>query len=89
MLDQLSSFLRVDQILKPMWQNKEGHGSATARILNSIGESNTHINSDEVVDEFLYRHSIEEHEGCLTFFEKKGFLLSRSNADKALIVFHF
>jgi hypothetical protein len=89
MADEIGAFLSLEKKLEPVWKNQEGDGSITARVLNAIGNKRLTVDSEGVVDGLFQKHGIEQHTGCLTFFEHRDFLLSKSGADKFLVYFPF
>ncbi len=89
MLKDLSSFIRTQKALRPITKNKDGDASITARVMEAVGEKKSSVDSSAIVQDFFERHGITEHAQCLTYFEKEGFLLTRSSADKFLSIFPF
>ncbi|MEQ9230761.1 MAG: sulfotransferase, partial [Cyclobacteriaceae bacterium] len=86
MTDQLSEFLGLNTPIEPVWKNIEGSadgtGSIASRIVFAIGDKKTKVSSEERVDEFLHKHGLAEHGGCLTYIDEPKLFLSASFADR-------
>jgi len=86
---QLARFLGVEGSVAPTRANRDGDGSTTRTILESIGEKvGKHI-SEEDVNAIFSSHGLDQHGDNLTFFESPSFSLSRSASDYLLILLPF
>jgi hypothetical protein len=86
---QLARFLGAEASLAPTLANRDGHGSTTRTILDSIGERVGSHSSDDDVDALFSAHDLDQHSDNLTFFESPSFALSRSASDYFLIPLPF
>lgn len=86
---RLARFLGAEASIAPTVENRDGHGSTTRTILESIGEKmGTHA-SERDVDAFFSSNALDQHRDNLTFFESPSFRLSRSASDYFLIFLPF
>ncbi len=86
---QLARFLGADRSVAPTVANRDGDGSTTRTILDSIGEKVGRHSSDEDIDALFSAHDLDQHSDNLTFFESPSFSLSRSVSDNFLIFLPF
>ena len=86
---QLARFLGAEGSVAPTLANRDGHGSTTRTILDSIGERLGPRSSDEHIDAIFSAHGLDQHSGNLTFFESPSFFLSRSASDYFFIFLPF
>ncbi len=86
MTDQLSTFLGLNDPLKPEWKNIEGAadgtGSIASRIVYAVGQKKMKVSSEELVDSFLQTHGLVKHADCLTYIDEPDMFLSVSFADR-------
>ncbi len=86
---QLVGFLGSERSVAPTLANRDGHGSTTRIILDSIGEKLGKHTSDLDIEAFFSSHGLDRHGDNLTYFETPGFGLSRSTSDYLLILLPF
>lgn len=86
---RLSEFLGLDRTLQPTQANAEGGNSTTRIILDAIGAKLGKEDSERAVDAFFRDAGIEDHAGCLTWFDDPRFRLHRSASDRVLKVLPF
>ena len=86
---QLARFLGVENGLAPTLANRDGHGSTTRIIVDSIGEKLGTNSSDREVDALFTSYGLDDLCDNLTFFEEPPMRLSRSASDYLLIVLPF
>ena len=86
---QLATFLGSERSLAPTLANRDGHGSTTRIILDSIGDKVGKHTSDQEVEAFFSSHGLEQHCDTLTFIDSPSFALSRSASDYFLIPLPF
>ena len=86
---QLARFLGAEGCIAPTVENRDGSGSTTLAILETIGEKMGTHTSERDVDAFFSSHALDQHRDNLTFFESPSFRLSRSASDYFLIFLPF
>ena len=86
---QLAGFLGSERSIAPTLANRDGHGSTTRIILDSIGEKLGKHTSDQDIEDFFSSHGLEQHGDNLTYFQTPAFGLSRSASDYLLILLPF
>ena len=86
---QLARFLGTEESIAPTVENRDGRGSRTRTILESIGEGMGTHTSERDVDAFFSSHALDQHRDNLTFFEWPSFRLSRRASDHFLIFLPF
>ncbi len=86
---QLARFLGAEAFIAPTLANRNGHGSKTWTMLESIGEQMGTDTSERDVGAFFSSHGLDQHRDSLTFFETPSFRLSRSASDYCLILLPF
>ena len=86
---RLARFLGTDGSVAPTLANRDGHGTMTRTILDSIGEKVGKQTSDQDVEAFFASHGLEQHCDNLTFFESPAAGLFRSASDYLLILLPF
>lgn len=82
MSKQLAGFLGRERKVENVQANKDGEGSMTSRIIDSIGEKKSKVDSEKVISEILEKNGISQHAESLTFFEGDHFHLKRSASDQ-------
>ena len=87
--EQLARFLGTETSIAPTVENRDGSGSTTRAILETIGEKMGTRTSEREVDAFFSSHSLNQHGDNLTFFTSPSFHLSRSASDYLLILLPF
>jgi hypothetical protein len=86
---RLARFLGTERSIAPTQANRNGHGSKTWTMLESIGEKMETGTSERDVRAFFLSHGLDQHSDNITFFESPSFRLSRSASDYFLIVLPF
>ena len=86
---QLARFLGAEGSVAPTLANRDGDGSTTRTILDSIGERVGRDSSGEEIDALFSAHGLDQHSDNLTFFRAPSFSLSRSASDYFLIFLPF
>ena len=86
---QLARFLGTERSIAPTQANRNGHGSKTWTMLESIGEKMETGTSERDVRAFFSSRGLDQHSDNITFFESPPFRLSRSASDYFLIVLPF
>ncbi len=86
---QLAGFLGSERSVAPTLANRDGHGSTTRIILDSIGEKLGKHTSDQDIEAFFSSHGLDEHGDNLTYFETPSLGLSRSASDYLLMFLPF
>ena len=86
---QVARFLGAEGSVTPTLANRDGGGSTTRTILDSIGERVGRHSSDEDIDALFSAHGLDQRSDNLTFFGSPSFTLSRSASDYLLIVLPF
>ena len=86
---QLARFLGSERSVAPTLANRDGQGSTTRIILDSIGEKVGKHTSDHDIEALFSSHGLERHGDNLTFFESPSLGLSRSASDYLLIPLPF
>jgi hypothetical protein len=87
--EQLARFLHAEGSLAPTLANRDGEGSTTRTILETIGEKVGRHSSDEYIDSLFSSRNLNEHGDNLTFFDSPSLQLSRSASDYLLIPLPF
>ena len=87
--EQLARFLGAKETIAPTRANRDGQGSTTRTILETIGEKVGRHLSDEYVDSLFSSHDLDQHGDNLTFFASPSLQLSRSASDYLLIPLPF
>ncbi len=86
---RLARFLGTESSIAPPQANRNGHGSKTWTMLESIGEKMETDTSERDVRAFFSSHGLDQHRDNITFFESPSFRLSRSASDYFLIFLPF
>jgi hypothetical protein len=86
---QVARFLGAEGSVVPALANRDGDGSTTRTILDSIGERVGTHSSDEDIDALFLAHGLNQHSDNVTFFGSPSFSLSRSASDYFLILLPF
>jgi len=86
---QLARFLGTEGSIVPILENRDGHGSTTWTMLESIGEKMGTPASQQDIEAIFSSHDLDQHRDNLTFFESPTFRLSRSASDYCLILMPF
>ena len=86
---RLARFLGTERSIAPTQANRNGHGSKTWTMLESIGEKMETGTSERDVQAFFLSHGLDQHSDNITFFESSSFRLSRSASDYFLTVLPF
>ena len=86
---QLARFLGAENSIAPTLANRDGDGSTTRTILDSIGEKLGKHTSDRDIEALFASHGLDQHGDNLTYFGTPGFGLSRSTSDYILILLPF
>ena len=86
---QLARFLGSERSIAPTLANRDGHGSTTRIILDSIGDKVGKHTSEQDIEAFFSSHGLAQHGDNLTFFDLPSFGLSRSASDYFLILLPF
>ena len=86
---QLARFLGTENSIVPTLAHRDGHGSTTGTMLDSIGERMGTPSSEPDVEAFFSSHGLDQHRDNLTFFDSPSFRLSRSASDYCLILLPF
>ena len=87
--ERLAQFLGAEGTIAPTQANRDGHGSTTRTILETIGEKVGRNSSDLDIDSLFYLHGLDQHCDDLTFFDSPPLRLSRSASDYLLIPLPF
>lgn len=85
----LARFLGANGSIAPTVENRNGEGSTTLTILESIGAKLDSHTSERDVDALFSAHALEQHSDNLTFFESPSLRLSRSASDYVLMLLPF
>lgn len=86
---QLAGFLGSRRSIAPTLANRDGHGSTTRIILDSIGDKVGRHTSDQDIEAFFSSHGLDQHCDNLTFFDLPSFGLSRSASDYFMVLLPF
>ncbi len=88
-VEELARFLGAEGAIAPTQVNRDGQGSTTRTILETIGERVGRHSSDEYIDSLFTSHDLDQHGDNLTFFASPSLQLSRSDSDYLLILLPF
>ena len=86
---QLARFLGTENSIVPTREHRDGQGSTTGTILDSIGERMGTPTSEPDVEALFSSQGLDQHRDNLTFFDSPSFRLSRSASDYCLIPLPF